>query len=106
MFPCTFSSLRFWIPTTEPLTPADLRPPFSEPERPARLLQLCRGLRQVFRNLNFFRRPQFRAAGPRIAIAFFFRCCHRLLGQYPEVLVLNTAFAEGILYDAVFQRVK
>jgi len=36
----------------------------------------------------------------------FFGCRHRFLGQHPEVLVLNLCFAEGILYDAIFQRMK
>src|ERR1700678_2381272 len=56
--------------------------------------------------LNPFRCPQFRAACPRIAILFFFGCRYRFLGQHPEVLVLNSALAEGILYNAVLQRVK
>jgi hypothetical protein len=56
--------------------------------------------------LNPFHRPQLRAACPRISILFFFRCGDRFLGQHPEVLVLNTALAEGILYHAIFQRMK
>src|ERR1700757_1249311 len=59
-----------------------------------------------FPELNSFRRPQFRAAGPRIAIAFPFRCRYRLLRQDAVVHVLIRAFSEGILYDAVFQGMK
>jgi len=118
MCPYTFSSLNFGFPPRNPRTrpPAtDFRPPefsaggsssaFPEFERPARLLQLCRGLRQVFRSLNFFRRPQFRAARPRIAIALFFSCRQRLLRQQTEVTLLRS-IAEGIFHDAIFQRVK
>ena len=59
-----------------------------------------------FPELNSFRRPQFRAAGSRVTIAFLFRCRYRFFRQDPVVLVLIRAFAEGILYDAVLQRVK
>src|SRR5208337_5064246 len=44
--------------------------------------------------------------GSRISFALFFRCRDRFLGQHPEVLVLNSGFAEGILYDAIFERMK
>jgi hypothetical protein len=56
--------------------------------------------------LNSLRGSQLRASRPRIAIALFFRCRYRLLGQSAVVHVLNTALAEGILYDAVFERMK
>src|SRR3954466_4873459 len=55
---------------------------------------------------NSFRRPQFRAASPRVTIAFLFGCGYRFFRQNPVVRVLIRALAEGILYDAVFQRVK
>ena len=94
-----------WIPTTESLHPADLRPLPSEPERPARRLKLCRGLRQFFRNLNFFRRPELRAACPRIAIALFF-CCRKRLFRKQSHRGLPCCFPEGIFNDAILQRVK
>ena len=58
-----------------------------------------------FPESNFFRRPQFRAARPRIAIALFFSCRYWLLRQQTEGTLLHS-FAEGILYDAIFHRVK
>src|SRR5271156_6635982 len=103
MFPCTFPSLNLDSYHGTPNPASGFRPPefsargsfipvrfllSSEPERPARLLQLCRGLRQVFRNLNFFCCPQFRAACPRIAIALFFCCRYWLLRQQTEVTLL------------------
>src|SRR5438309_1878435 len=57
-------------------------------------------------SLNSFRRPQFRAAGSRVATLLLLGCGYRLLGQHPEVLVLISTLAKGILYDAIFQRVK
>src|ERR1700746_4068900 len=59
-----------------------------------------------FPELNSFRCPQFRAAGPRVAIGFLFRFRYRLFRQDAVVHVLIPAFAEGIFYDAVFQRMK
>src|ERR1700722_19917479 len=55
---------------------------------------------------NSLRRPQLRAPGSRVAIALLFRCCRRFFGQHPEVPALHSTLAEGIFYDAVFQRVK
>jgi len=65
----------------------------------------CRGPRQVLQGLNFFHRPQLRAAGPWVAIAFLVRCRHRLFRKLPVVALLHS-LAEGIFYDAVFERVK
>src|SRR6202162_4078609 len=58
-----------------------------------------------FPESNFFRRPQFRAARPRIAIALFYRCRYRLLRQQTEVTLLRR-FAEGIFHNAILERVK
>src|SRR5580704_334483 len=55
--------------------------------------------------LNSFRRPQFRASRPRVAINLFLTRRHWLLCQHP-VLTLLHSLAEGIFHDAVFQRVK
>ena len=56
-------------------------------------------------SLDLFRCPQFRAACPRIAIAFQFSCRHRLFGQHTEV-ALSGALAKCIFHDAIFQRMK
>ena len=57
------------------------------------------------RRLNFFGRSQFRAAGPRIAIALF-SSCRNWLFRYDTEVTLLIPFAEGIFHNAVFQRMK
>src|SRR5260370_4048754 len=54
---------------------------------------------------NSLRRPQFCAAGPRVAINLFFSGRHWFLCQQP-VLPQLRALAHRIFHDAVFQRVK
>src|ERR1700756_5751719 len=59
-----------------------------------------------FPELKSFRGPQLRATGSRVAIALLFRCDYRFLCHNAVVHVPIRTFTEGILYDAVFQRMK
>src|SRR5581483_7241313 len=86
--------------------PADLRPHWSNLiSNPGTAVTAMPGAPAGFPELNFFRRSQFRAARPRVAITLFFSGCHWLFCQHTEVSFVNP-FAEGIFDDAVFQRMK
>ena len=54
---------------------------------------------------NFFRRPQFRAAGPRVAINLCLRRRHRLTREH-VVDALRCAGAKRIFHLPVFQRME
>src|SRR5580700_4972068 len=107
MCPYTFSSLNFgFLPRNPRASLADLYfCPLFQNLKARHAITAVPGTPAGFPELNFFRRPQFRAACPRIAIAFFLCCRHRLLRQQTEVTLLR-ALAEGILYDAILQRMK
>src|ERR1700676_4595880 len=59
----------------------------------------------TFKELTSFRRAQFRASRPRIAINLFFSGGHRLLGQQLVVTLLHS-LTKSIFHDAILQRVE